>query len=196
MAEIKSVIEAMLFAADKPLNSSQLQNCFDKTDRPGKSQIQSILNEISEDYRGRPIELKEVASGFRFQVRQEFSPWVLKLFEEKPARYSRAVLETLAVIAYQQPATRGVIEDIRGVSVSSSIMRTLLDRGWIRIVGHKEVPGRPVLYATSKQFLDDFNLKSIDDIPVLCESQMKDEPAEREFPYGGVMIDQADEAIS
>jgi segregation and condensation protein B len=163
--EIKGIIEAVLFSADRPLSLVELQNCFPETTGPEKSQIRAVLAEIREDYRNRAIELAEVSSGFRFQVRREYSTWVAKLLEEKPQRYSRALLETLAIIAYRQPVTRGKIEEIRGVGVSSTLIRTLLDRGWIRIVGYKEIPGRPALYATTREFLDYFNLKSLADLP-------------------------------
>ncbi|MCI0654481.1 MAG: SMC-Scp complex subunit ScpB [Methylococcaceae bacterium] len=172
--DIKGIIEAVLFSADRPLDPGELQNCFPDTSCPDKSQIRAVLAEIREDYRTRAIELTEVSSGFRFQVRREYSAWVANLLEEKPPRYSRALLETLAIIAYQQPATRGQIEEIRGVSVSSTIIRTLLDRGWIRIVGHKEIPGRPALYATTRDFLDYFNLKSLADLPPLRAVQALD----------------------
>lgn len=172
--DIKGIIEAVLFSADRPLSLVELQDCFPETTRPDKSQIRAVLAEIREDYRTRAIELTEVSSGFRFQVRREYSTWVAKLLEEKPPRYSRALLETLAIIAYRQPATRGKIEEIRGVGVSTTIIRTLLDRAWIRIVGYKEIPGRPALYATTREFLDYFNLKSLGDLPPLREIQALD----------------------
>ena len=170
--DIKGILEAVLFAADKPVTISQMQMCFPEFNRPEKSIVRSALNEVANDYSGRPVELKEVASGFRFQVRKEYSPWVSRLLEERPAKYSRALLETLAIIAYQQPTTRGGVEDIRGVTVSTGIIRTLLDRGWVRIVGHKEVPGRPALYATTKEFLDYFNLRSLAHLPTLRELEV------------------------
>lgn len=167
--ELKNIIEAALFAADRSLSVNQLQNLFGESERPLKEDIQKAIDEISEDYRSRPIQLQEVASGFRFQVKKELSPWISQLFAERPPKYSKALLETLAIIAYRQPATRGEIEAIRGVTVSSNIMRTLKERQWIRIVGHKEVPGRPALYSTTKQFLDYFNLKSLSELPSLKE---------------------------
>lgn len=145
---------------------------------------------MAEDCRGRPIELKQVASGYRLQVRADFSPWVSRLFEERPGRYSRAFLETLAIIAYRQPVTRGEIEDIRGVTVSSSIVRALQDRGWIQVVGHKEVPGRPALLGTTKQFLDYFNLKSLDELPPLRE--FLDDMALQAVPKDQPIIEDAD----
>ena len=169
--EIKRVVEAILFAANRPMTCKQVQQVFPEIEQPELQEIQAAIESIKEDYKFRPIELKQVASGYRFQVRQELSRWVSRLFEEKPPRYSRALLETLAIIAYRQPATRGDIEDIRGVSVSSSIIHTLLEREWIRVVAHKEVPGRPALYGTTKQFLDYFNITSLNELPTLQEIQ-------------------------
>ncbi|NOT12163.1 MAG: SMC-Scp complex subunit ScpB [Methylococcaceae bacterium] len=167
--EIKRIVEALLFAANRPMTCKQIQQVFPELEQPELAEIEAAIDEIAEEYRQRPIELKQVASGYRFQVRQELSRWVARLFEEKPPRYSRALLETLAIIAYQQPVTRGDIEDIRGVSVSSSIIQTLLEREWIRVIGHKEVPGRPGLYGTTKQFLDYFNITALDQLPTLQE---------------------------
>lgn len=169
--EIKRVVEAILFAANRPMTCKQVQQVFPEIEQPDMQDIQTAIDAIVEDYRYRPIELKQVASGYRFQVRQELSRWVSRLFEEKPPKYSRALLETLAIIAYRQPATRGDIEDIRGVSVSSNIIHTLLEREWIRVVAHKEVPGRPALYGTTKQFLDYFNVASLNELPTLQEIQ-------------------------
>ncbi|MGZ5049947.1 MAG: SMC-Scp complex subunit ScpB [Methylobacter sp.] len=169
--EIKRVVEAILFAANRPMTCKQVQQVFPEIEQPDMQDIQTAIDAIIEDYRYRPVELKLVASGYRFQVRQELSRWVSRLFEEKPPKYSRALLETLAIIAYRQPATRGDIEDIRGVSVSSSIIHTLLEREWIRVVAHKEVPGRPALYGTTKQFLDYFNIASLNELPTLQEIQ-------------------------
>ncbi len=172
--EIKRVVEAILFAANRPMTCKQVQQVFPEIEQPDMAEIQAAVESIQEDYRLRPIELKQVASGYRFQVRKELSRWVSRLFEEKPPKYSRALLETLAIIAYRQPATRGDIEDIRGVGVSSSIVHTLLEREWIRVVAHKEVPGRPALYGTTKQFLDYFNITSLDELPTLQELQVLD----------------------
>jgi segregation and condensation protein B len=165
--DIKQIIEATLFAADRPLSITQVQNVFSDVERPERAELEAALTAIENDYQERPIQLQKVASGYRFQVREELSPWVSRLFEERPPKFSRALLETLAIIAYQQPLTRGDIEQIRGVSVSTNIIRTLLDREWVRVVGHKEVPGRPAVYATTKLFLDYFNLKSLDELPPL-----------------------------
>lgn len=147
----------------------QLQQTFPELEQPELDTLQQAVDAIIEDYSPRPIELKKVASGYRFQVKLELSFWVGRLFEEKPPKYSRALLETLAIIAYRQPVTRGDIEDIRGVAVSSNIIRTLLEREWVRVVAHKEVPGRPALYGTTKQFLDYFDLASLHELPTLQE---------------------------
>jgi segregation and condensation protein B len=142
---------------------------FDEQDGPAREELQTALQSLQLDYQERGIELVEVAGGYRVQVRQELAPWVARLWEEKPARYSRALLETLALIAYRQPITRGEIEDIRGVAVSTNIVKTLTEREWIRIVGHRDVPGRPALYATTRKFLDYFGLRSLNDLPTLAE---------------------------
>lgn len=167
--ELKAILEAALFAAHQPVPMTQLQGLFEEGDQPESEALQAALVELADDYRQRPLELVQVSRGWRFQVRAEYSPWVSRLFEEKPGRYSRAALETLAIVAYRQPVTRGDIERIRGVAVSQSVIRTLLDREWVQVVGHKEVPGRPGLYATTRQFLDYFNLQSLDQMPTLQE---------------------------
>jgi segregation and condensation protein B len=169
--DTKRIVEAILFAAKQPMTAKQVQQAFPEWEQPDLADIHAAITSICEDYQQRPIELKQVASGYRFQVRQELSHWVMRLFEEKPPKYSRALLETLAIIAYRQPVTRGDIEDIRGVSVSSSIIQTLLEREWIKVIAHKEVPGRPSLYATTKQFLDYFNLSALNELPTLQEIQ-------------------------
>lgn len=165
--DTKYIVEAILFAAHRPMTCKQIQQVFPELEQPELTDIQAAINAITEDYQHRPVELKQVASGYRFQVKAELSHWVSRLFEEKPPKYSRALLETLAIIAYRQPVTRGDIEDIRGVSVSSSIMQTLLEREWIKVVGQKAVPGRPSLYGTSKEFLDYFNLSTLNELPTL-----------------------------
>lgn len=172
--EIKRIVEAILFAANRPMTVKQIIDVFPEIERPETLEVQDAIEAIIEDYRERPIELKKVASGYRFQVKPELSRWVSRLFEEKPPRYSRALLETLAIIAYRQPVTRGEIEDIRGVSVSSSIIQTLLEREWIKVVAYKEAPGRPGLYGTTKQFLDYFNISSLSELPTLQEIQELD----------------------
>ncbi len=167
--QLKFILEAALLAAGGPLSLEHMQTLFPADRAPDRSRLREALAELSLDYEGRAIELAEVASGWRIQVRTTYADWVSRLWEEKPGRYSRALLETLAIIAYRQPVTRGEIEEIRGVSVSTSIMRTLQERGWIRTVGHRDVPGRPAMYGTSRQFLDYFNLKSLDQLPTLME---------------------------
>jgi segregation and condensation protein B len=165
--DIKHIVEAILFAAQKPMTAKQIHQVFPEIEQPELEDIQLAIEAITIEYQPRPIELKLVASGYRFQVKSALSHWVSRLFEEKPPRYSRALLETLAIIAYRQPVTRGDIEDIRGVSVSSSIIQTLLEREWVRVVAHKEVPGRPGLYGTTKQFLDYFNISSLNELPTM-----------------------------
>ncbi len=174
--QIRNIVEAALLASGQNLSIDRLLGLFgDEPSPPGREQIRAALAELAEMYEGRGIELRETASGFRLQVRREMAPWVGKLWEERPQRYSRALLETLAIIAYRQPITRGEIEEIRGVAVSSNIIRTLLDREWIRVVGHRDVPGRPGLYATTRKFLDHFNLKSLNELPTLAELRDLDE---------------------
>ena len=166
---IRCITEAALLAAGKPLSLDQLRELFDEGDRPARQVMEHVLVLLEQSCEGRGFELKKVASGYRLQVREEFAPWVGRLFEEKPQRYSRALLETLALIAYRQLITRGEIEEIRGVTVSSNIIRTLLEREWVRVVGHRDVPGRPAMYATTRQFLDYFNLTGLDELPPLSE---------------------------
>jgi segregation and condensation protein B len=166
---LKQIIEAAMLAAGAPLPLDNLLRLFSDEERPEAVDIESVLAEIATDCAGRGFELVQVSSGYRFQVRQELAPWISRLWEERPTRYSRALLETLALIAYRQPTTRAEIEDIRGVSVSSTIMKTLLEREWIRVIGHRDVPGRPALYGTTRKMLDHFNLKSLDELPPLGE---------------------------
>lgn len=167
--QLQRIVEGALLAAGKPLTIDDIAALFDDSERPTNDEVRAVLAAIAEQCNGRGFELREVASGFRFQVIQEVAPWIARLWEEKPQRYSRALLETLALIAYRQPITRGDIEDIRGVAVASNIIKTLLERDWVRVVGHKDVPGRPALYATTRKFLDYFNLKNLDDLPTLAE---------------------------
>jgi len=167
--KVKMIVEGVLLAAGRPLTLDNIIQVFSKDEQPDRKELKMVMESIAEDCTDRGFELKEVASGFRFQVKQELSEWVAKLWEERPPRYTRALLETLALIAYRQPITRGDIEEIRGVGVSSNIVRTLLDREWVRVVGHRDVPGRPAMFATTKQFLDYFNLQSLQDLPPLSE---------------------------
>ncbi len=170
----KQIVEAILFAAHKTMTVKQIQQVFPELERPDSLEIQEAIDSIMLDYQSRPVGLQLLASGYRFQVKEGLSDWISRLYEEKPPKYSRALLETLAVIAYRQPVTRGEIEDIRGVSVSSHIVRTLLEREWVRVVAHKEAPGRPALYGTTKQLLDYFNLSSLDQLPTLEEIENLD----------------------
>ncbi len=165
--QLAPVLEAILLAAGRALSLGALAELFEADERPTPQQLRDALALLAASCLGRGCELVEVASGYRLQVRARFAPWVGRLWEERPARYSRALLETLALIAYRQPVTRGEIETVRGVAVNSNIIRTLQERDWIRVVGHREVPGRPALLATTRQFLDDFNLKSLDELPPL-----------------------------
>ena len=165
---LKQIVEAAILAADQPLSIDGMIGLFEG-EQPTRAQVRDVLAEIEAECEGRGFELKQVASGYRFQVRQQYGEWIGRLWEERPPRYTRALLETLALIAYKQPITRGDIEEIRGVAVSTNIIRTLLEREWIRIVGHRDVPGRPAIYATTKAFLDYFNLSSLDELPTLSE---------------------------
>lgn len=174
-ALLRRIIEGAILAAGQPMTIAKLLELFDEEVAPGKDDIAAALADIQASCAERGFELKEVASGWRFQVRDDLAPWVNRLWEEKPQKYSRALLETLALIAYRQPITRGDIEEIRGVAVSSHIMKTLLERDWVKVVGHRDVPGRPSLYATTRQFLDYFNLKSLEELPSLSEIRDLDE---------------------
>ena len=167
--KLKSILEAALLAAGGSLSLDRMLDLFEEDSAPEKKQLREALELLSEEYEGRGMQLTETGSGWRIQVRAEYAGWASRLWEEKPTRYSRALLETLALIAYRQPITRGEIEEVRGVSVSSNIIKTLHERDWIRVVGHRDVPGRPALYATSKVFLDYFSLKSLNDLPTLAE---------------------------
>ena len=166
---LKNIIEAALLAAARPLSVKQIVELFPYRQRPDKAQVREALKALQENYDSRGIELIEVATGFRIQIRSGMIDWLTKLWEERPPRYSRALMETLALVAYRQPITRGDIENVRGVAVSTNIMRTLLERGWVRIVGHRDVPGKPALYGTTPQFLDYFGLKKLDSLPPLSE---------------------------
>jgi segregation and condensation protein B len=174
--KVKNIVEGALLAAAKPLSLNQLDDLFDLADkaevgkdRPSRDQIRQALQDLEVDYTDRGMELKQVGSGFRIQVRQDYEPWIGKLWQDKAPRYSRALLETLAIIAYRQPITRAEIEEIRGVAVSTNITRTLQEREWVKVVGHRDVPGKPAMFGTTKEFLDYFNLKSLEDMPTLAE---------------------------
>ena len=179
--DIRRIVEAAVLASPEPVSVQRLLRLFAPGELPEgnpRQAVKSALAEIEYDLEGRGYRLKQVASGYRFQVRQDLSPWISRLWEEKPPRYSRALLETLALIAYRQPVTRGDIEEVRGVSVSPNIMRTLLERGWIRSVGQREVPGRPALYGTTNTFLDYFDLANLEELPPLNEIRALITPAE------------------
>jgi segregation and condensation protein B len=171
IAEVKQIIEALLFTASEPLASENIVKILrtKQSEEISTKDVKLLIEDLMRDYVLHGIELKEVASGYRFQVKKDFADWVSLLWEDKPPRYSRAFLETLAIIAYKQPMTRAEIEDVRGVTVSSNIMKTLQDHGWVKIVGFKEVPGKPALYATTDKFLDHFNLKTLNELPALPE---------------------------
>lgn len=172
LQKIKNIVEAALLAAARPLSINELDDLFalpEPQPRPSRDEIRQALDALQTEYAVRGVELKQVGSGFRIQVRQDCEPWIARLWQEKPPRYSRALLETLAIIAYRQPITRGEIEEIRGVSVSANITRTLQEREWVKVVGHRDVPGKPALFGTTREFLDYFNLKSLDELPTLAE---------------------------
>lgn len=180
--KLAAIIEALLLTAGQPMNLSQIAAAFEDAERPTPAEIGQALKQLETACEGRGVELKEVSSGFRLQVRDSCMTWVSRLWEERPQKYSRALLETLALIAYRQPITRGDIEEVRGVSVSSNIIRTLQEREWIRVVGHRDIPGKPALFGTTKAFLDYFNLSSLDDLPTLAEiKDLEDLEPELEF---------------
>lgn len=175
--ELAPLLEAFLLASGKPQSLERLYELFEEGERPEPPVFKKALSLLAKSCEGRAFELKEVASGYRLQIREKFSPWVGRLWEERPQRYSRALLETMALIAYRQPITRGEIEDVRGVAVNTNIVKTLIEREWIRIVGYRDVPGKPAMFATTKAFLDHFNLKNLEDLPPLAElREMESEP--------------------
>ncbi|MDX9673462.1 MULTISPECIES: SMC-Scp complex subunit ScpB [unclassified Pseudomonas] len=175
--ELAPLLEAFLLASGKPQSLERLFELFEEGERPEPAVFKKALRLLAKSCEGRAFELKEVASGYRLQIREKFSPWVGRLWEERPQRYSRALLETMALIAYRQPITRGEIEDVRGVAVNTNIVKTLIEREWIRIVGYRDVPGKPAMFATTKAFLDHFNLKNLEDLPPLAElREMETEP--------------------
>ena len=167
--QLKYIVEAALLAAGRPLDLNELQSLFGEEHPPGKDDLRNAIASLQEDYASRGIALQEVASGFRVQIRSSMSGWLARLWEERAPRYSRALMETLAIIAYRQPVTRGDVEDIRGVGVTTNIMRSLLERTWIRVVGFRDVPGKPAIYGTTREFLDYFGLKKLDDLPPLAD---------------------------
>jgi segregation and condensation protein B len=184
LARIKQIVEAAVLCADEPLTVEALERLF-ADGECDKATLRAALDSLEQDAAERGVELRRVASGYRYQVRQDLAQWMSRLWEDRPPRYSRALLETLALIAYKQPVTRGDIEQVRGVTVNSNMVRTLLERDWIRVVGYREVPGRPAMYGTTKVFLDYFNLKSLDELPTLDAIKALIEPSEAELAYAG-----------
>jgi segregation and condensation protein B len=180
--QLKPIVEAALLASSQPMTVQQLGDLFNEADEVSREQIARALESLAEDCAGRGVELKEVASGFRYQVRQDVHAWISRMWTERPSRYSRALLETLALIAYRQPITRPEIEQIRGVVVSSNIIKTMEEREWIRVVGYRDVPGKPALFGTTRAFLDYFNLKSLDQLPPLSEIRDMEDPQLRFEP--------------
>ncbi|MGE8434944.1 MAG: SMC-Scp complex subunit ScpB [Pseudomonas palmensis] len=175
--DLAPLLEAFLLASGKAQSLERLYELFEEAERPEPGVFKKALEVLRKSCAGRAFELKEVASGYRLQIREDYAPWVGRLWEERPQRYSRALLETIALIAYRQPITRGEIEDVRGVAVNTNIIKTLLEREWVRIVGYREVPGKPAMFATTKAFLDHFNLKNLDELPSLAElREMEPEP--------------------
>ena len=199
---LDEILEAALLAADEPLSLERLEGLFDTHERPPRHKLREVLERVSARHTQGALELLETASGYQLRIRPRLSPWVSRLWDERPQRYSRALLETLALIAYRQPVTRGDIEEVRGVAVSSSIMRTLAERGWIRVVGQRDVPGRPAVYATTRQFLDDFGLKTLEELPPMHELKNFEEPellqdSENEVPPPvSALLVQAGEPLS
>lgn len=199
LERIQKIVEGALLASGEALNLDRLLSLFDEHERPEKDVLQDALRGIESNCADRGFHLVQVASGWRFQVRSDLAPWVNRLWEEKPQKYSRAILETLALIAYRQPLTRGDIEQVRGVSVSSHIVKSLAEREWIKVVGHRDVPGRPALYATTRQFLDYFGLKSLDELPTLNElkdfDMLDSDSAQDDEPAGDLESEQIREAL-
>ncbi|MFP4264141.1 MAG: SMC-Scp complex subunit ScpB [Halomonas sp.] len=179
---LDEILEAALLAAGEPLALERLEALFDDHERPPRRALREALERLGVRHERGAMELIETASGYQLRIRPRLSPWVSRLWDERPQRYSRALLETLALIAYRQPVTRGDIEEVRGVTVSGSIMRTLLERGWIRVVGHRDVPGRPAVYATTRSFLDDFGLKTLDELPPMHELKAFEAPEDEPEP--------------
>lgn len=190
--EMKKILEAALFAAGEPLSLERLMELFEESERPSREILTEMIKDLANCYQESGVELAEVASGYRFQARSEYANWLQRLWEKKPPRYSRALLETLALIVYRQPITRGEVEDIRGVAVSTNIMKILLEHGWIKIVGHKDVPGKPAVYGTTQQFLDYFNLKNLSELPPLQELLSFEEMEKKLTEETGVLVDQSE----
>jgi segregation and condensation protein B len=198
--ELASLLEAFLLASGKPQSLERLYELLEEAERPEPAVFKAALEVLRKSCKGRAFELKEVATGFRLQIRERYAPWVGRLWEERPQRYSRAMLETMALIAYRQPITRGEIEDIRGVAVNTHIVKTLLEREWIRVVGYRDVPGKPAMFATTKLFLDHFNLSSLDQLPPLAAlRELEPEPVsvlDEELPVPDSLQARADAALA
>lgn len=196
LEQTKNIIEAALLSAGQPLSIDRLLSLFLDEHQPSRDELLLALETLAGECANRGVELKEVSSGYRFQAKQDYARWVSRLWEEKPARYSRALLETLALIAYRQPITRGEIEDIRGVTVGTNIMKTLLEREWVKVVGHRDLPGKPAMYATTREFLDYFNLKSLGELPTLAEIRDIDSiNAELDLVDPGTPVKPVDESV-
>ncbi len=187
--EIRNIVEAALLAAGKSLSLSELSLVFDEPQRPGAAALRAAIDELSQQYADRPIEIQETGAGFRVQIRRQYASSVSRLWPERPQRYSRALLETLALIAYRQPITRAEIEAVRGVTVNPNIIKTLLERQWIRVVGHRDLPGRPELLGTTRDFLEYFSLKSLDDLPALAQLRSLGE-IDPQFELGVTIADE------
>jgi segregation and condensation protein B len=186
-SELRNIIEAAMLAAGRPLGIDQLRALFGEEHAPPKNEIREAIEALRADYAERGITVNEVASGFRIEVKSSMAPWLARLWEERPQRYSRALMETLAIVAYRQPVTRGDVEEIRGVAVTTNIIRTLLERGWIKVVGYRDVPGKPAMYGTTREFLDYFGLRELADLPTLPEIRDLDKlSAQLELPDGEV----------
>jgi segregation and condensation protein B len=189
---VRNVIEAALLASGRPLTSEELESLFDERDGTAEETVQAALAALRDEYEARGIEIVEVASGFRIQVRPSVAQPVSRLWQERPAKYSRALLETLALVAYRQPITRGEIEQIRGVAVNPNIIKTLLERGWIRVIGHRDVPGKPELLGTTREFLDYFSLKKLDDLPTLAQlKELEDLRVQLSLPGADAAVQEA-----
>ena len=188
--QLKNIIEAAIMTADTPASMDYLLRIFTEDEQIGREEINAVLEELEAECETRGVELKQVASGYRYQAKQDLVKWLSRLDVERPSRYSRALLETLSLVVYRQPVTRAEIEDVRGVAVSSSIIKTLLEREWVRVVGHRDVPGKPALYGTTRQFLDYFNLKSLSELPPLAEIRSLDSiQSELELKMDGIAAD-------
>jgi segregation and condensation protein B len=183
--QLKHVLEAAMLAAGRPLGVDEMRSLFGEEHPPARAEIRAAIEALRADYAGRGITVGEVASGFRIEIRSGMGQWLAPLWEERPPRYSRALMETLAIVAYRQPVTRGDIEEIRGVAVTTNIVRTLLERNWIKVVGYRDVPGKPAMYGTTREFLDYFGLRQLEDLPPLAEIRDLDKlSAQLELPDG------------